>query len=107
MFGYFVAWVLYLASVLGLWWVYRAGIARLLPEQWQPVLPVLLGSILLTPWPIDADTWWPAPAIIAVIFNALSGFGIAALKSLLPILLVTTLTCFVAWFISRKSSINR
>jgi hypothetical protein len=32
MLGYVVAWVVYVASALAIWWVYQRGIARLLPE---------------------------------------------------------------------------
>lgn len=103
MFGYFVAWIVYLASAFAMLWVYQRGIAQLLPERIRPVLAVLVMCILLTPWPIDQETWLPAPAIVATMFNVLSGFGIAAVKSAVPILLVSTIACFVAWLKTRKS----
>ncbi|HMY00097.1 MAG TPA: hypothetical protein PKL69_02895 [Agitococcus sp.] len=103
MLGYVVAWVVYVASALAIWWVYQRGIARLLPETIRSVVAVLMMCVLLTPWPIDQETWLLAPAIIATIFNVFSGFGIAALKSLSPILLVSTIACFVAWLKTRKS----
>lgn len=102
MLGYVVAWVVYLASALAMLWVYQRGIARLLPENIRPVLAVLMLCVLLTPWPIDQETWLLAPAIIATMFNVLSGFGIAALKSLSAILLVSTIACFIAWLKTRK-----
>jgi len=103
MFGYFVAWLVYVASAFAMLWVYQRGIARLLPEAIRSVLAVLMMCVLLTPWPIDQETWLPAPAIVATMFNVLSGFGIAALKSLTPILLVSTIACLIAWFKTRKS----
>jgi hypothetical protein len=64
---------------------------------------VLAASILLTPWPIDSQTWLPAPAIIATLFNVLSGYTIEALKSLLPILFVgNSIASFVMWFKQRR-----
>jgi preprotein translocase subunit YajC len=44
----------------------------------------------------------PAPAIIATLFNVLSGYTMEALKSVLPILLVITIASFVMWFKQRR-----
>lgn len=104
MFGYLVAWLIYLGAVFGLLVVYKAKLAQYLPEAFRPVLLVLLACIFLTPWPIDSDTWTPAPAIIATLFHVMSGFGVTALKSLFPILAVSTIACFSAWWLNRKSS---
>ncbi|MCC6374730.1 MAG: hypothetical protein IT465_07965, partial [Moraxellaceae bacterium] len=59
-------------------------------------------SILLTPWPIDSQTWLPAPAIIATLFNVLSGEVMDGLKTLLPILFVVMVSSFVMWFKQRR-----
>jgi len=104
MFAYLFAWLIYIAASLGLLWVYKKGIAHYLPQAIQPILLVLAACILLTPWPIDSTTWVPAPAIVATMFHAMSGFGVTALKSLFPILAVSTIACFAAWFINRKQS---
>ncbi len=104
MFGYLVAWIVYLVAVFGLLVIYKAKFAQYLPESLRPVLLVLMASILLTPWPIDSDTWTPAPAIIATLFHVMSGFGMTALKSLFPVLAVSTIACFSAWVLNRKST---
>ena len=105
MVGYLVAWLVYLAAAFGLLWVYKKGFAHYFPQSVQPILLVLFACIMLTPWPIESNSWVPAPAIVATMFHALSGFGVTALKSLFPILAVSTIACFVAWFISRKQPI--
>ncbi len=105
MFSYLFAWLIYIAASLGLLWVYKKGIAHYFPEPVRPILLVLAACVLLTPWPIDSTTWMPAPAIVATMFHALSGFGVTALKSLFPILVVSTIACFVAWMRSRKQQI--
>jgi|GEM_PF-2419758 len=104
MIGYLVSWLIYVASVLALLAVYYYNLARFLPEAWRPVVLVLSASILLTPWPIDNQTWLPAPAIIATLFNVLSGYTIEAFKSLLPILFVMTVSSLVLWFKQRRYS---
>ena len=96
MIGYLVSWLIYVASVLALLAVYYYNLARFLPEAWRPVV--------LTPWPIDNQTWLPAPAIIATLFNVLSGYTVEAFKSLLPILFVVTVSSFVMWFKQRRYS---
>lgn len=103
MIGYLMSWLIYVASVLALLWVYHASLAKFLPKPWQPVVLVLTACVLLTPWPIDNQTWLPAPAIIATLFNIMSGAGMEAIKSVLPIFLVTTIACFVMWFKSRQA----
>ena len=105
MVGYLVAWLVYLAAAFGLLWVYKKGFAHYFPQSVQPILLVLFACIMLTPWPIDSTTWVPAPAIVATMFHALSGFGVTALKSLFPILAVSTIACFVSWFMTRKQPI--
>lgn len=105
MFGYLVAWIIYLAAVVGLLKIYSRSLALYLPESVRPVIAVLCASIMLTPWPIDSDTWTPAPAIIAVLFHLLSGFAVTALKSLFPVLVVSTVACLCCWWISRKKSV--
>ena len=102
MIGYLVSWLVYLASVFALLAVYYYSLARLLPEPWRPVVLVLSASILLTPWPMDNQTWLLAPAIIATLFNVLSGYTIEAFKSVLPILLVITIASLVMWFKQRR-----
>ena len=95
MVGYLVAWLVYLAAAFGLLWVYKKGFAHYFPQSVQPILLVLFACIMLTPWPIESNSWVPAPAIVATMFHALSGFGVTALKSLFPILAVSTL--LVLW----------
>ncbi|HQV79988.1 MAG: hypothetical protein IPI79_11195 [Moraxellaceae bacterium] len=102
MIGYVVSWLIYLASVFALLAVYYYSLARFLPESWRPVVLMLAASILLTPWPIDSQTWLPAPAIIATLFNVLSGEVMDGLKTLLPILFVVMVSSFVMWFKQRR-----
>ena len=45
----------------------------------------------------------PAPAIIATVFNLMEADGLGVLKSLFPLLLLSTLVCSVAWWKSRKA----
>jgi len=103
-FSYLVAWIIYIAAVVGLLKLYNRSLASYLPEDLRPVIWVLFASIMLTPWPIDSDTLTPAPAIVASLFHLLSGFGVTALKSLFPVLIVSTIACSSAWWISRKHS---
>ena len=103
MLSYLIAWVVYVVAVIGLLKLYHRSLALSLPEDWRPIIWVLFAAIMLTPWPIDSDTWTPAPAIVATAFHLLSGFGIAALKSLFPVLVVATVACTSAWLVSRKS----
>ena len=44
-----------------------------------------------------------APAIIATVFNLMEADGLGVLKSLFPLLLLSTLVCSVAWWKSRKA----
>ncbi|WP_107866330.1 hypothetical protein [Agitococcus lubricus] len=104
MFSYLIAWIVYIVSVYALFKLYHRSLATYLPESVRPVLGLLFLTMMLTPWPIDSETWILAPAIVASLFHLLSGFTVAALKSLFPILVVSSLSCFVAWWMSRKRS---
>jgi hypothetical protein len=104
-FSYLVAWIIYIAAVVGLLKLYNRSLALYLPEEIRPVILVLFASVMLTPWPIDSDTWTPAPAIISALFHLLSGFGVVALKSLFPVLVVSTVACLAAWWISRRKPV--
>lgn len=105
MLSYLVAWVIYLTAVFALVAIYKAKFAQYLPEAVRPIIHILLLCVLLTPWPIDSETWMPAPAIIATLFHAMSGFWITALKSVFPILTVATIACFRAWWLNRQSTV--
>ncbi len=103
MIGYLMAWPLYLGVAFLLFRLYRRQFMPLLPEGWRAVSAGLLAVVLFTPWPIDGDTWFPAPAIIAVLFNLMERDGLGLLKSLFPLLLLSTVVCSVAWFKSRRA----
>ena len=60
MVGYLVAWLVYLAAAFGLLWVYKKGFAHYFPQSVQPILLVLFACIMLTPWPIESNSWVPA-----------------------------------------------
>jgi hypothetical protein len=103
MIGYLIAWVMYLGTAWLLMNICRRHYIPRLPEHWQPVARGLIPVLLLTPWPIDGDTWALAPALIAVIFNLMEADRVGLLKSLFPLLLLSTLVCSVAWWKSRKA----
>lgn len=103
MIGYLIAWPVYLLAALMLFRIYRGQFMRFLPRGWQPVSLGLLAVVLFTPWPIDGDTWFPAPAIIAVMFNLMEKDGLGLLKSLLPLLFLSTVVCSVAWWKARRA----
>ena len=102
MIDYVVSWLVFLASVFALLAFYYYSLARFFPESWRLIVLMLAASILLTPWPIDSQTWLPAPAIIATLFNVLSGEVMDGLKTLLPILFVVMVSSFVMWFKQRR-----
>ncbi|HQV21846.1 MAG TPA: hypothetical protein PLJ88_01995 [Agitococcus sp.] len=101
MIGYLIAWPIYVLSVLAMLYLYHVNLAKYLPQAWRPILLVLAACVLLTPWPIDNQVWLPAPAIIATLFHVMSGAALEAIKSLLPIFLVTTIACLAMWFKQR------
>jgi len=103
MFGYLIAWIVYLATAVVLLRVFRRHFMPMLPPGWRPVAAGLLAVVLFTPWPIDGDTWLPAPAMIAVVFNLMERDVLGVLKSLFPLLLLSTLVCSVAWWKSRRA----
>jgi hypothetical protein len=103
MIGYLMAWIIYLLASVFLLKVYRRSFVFWLPAPWRSVSVLLLAVMLLTPWPIDGDTWLPAPAIIATVFNLMEADGLGVFKSLFPLLLLSTLVCSVAWWKSRKA----
>ena len=102
MIGYFLSWAIYLVAAWLLFRLYQRSLQHFLPSEWRPVIQALLAIILFTPWPIDGNTWAPAPAIIAVLFNMLEKDWIGVLKSLLPLLLLSTVTCSIGWWRNRR-----
>ncbi|RZU46927.1 hypothetical protein EV700_1313 [Fluviicoccus keumensis] len=103
MIGYLVAWVVYLTAAIALLVVYKRSFIRMLPSGWRPVSFYLLAVLLLTPWPIDADNWFPSPAVMAVLFNVMERDSVGVMKSVFPLLFLSTLVCSVAWWKSRKA----
>ena len=102
MIAYLVCWVIYAGAADLLFMLYRRALQRYLPEDIRPVVQALLGVFLFTPWPIDADTWGFAPAIIAVLFNVLEKDWPGVMKSLLPLLALTTAVAGVGWWRNRR-----
>lgn len=106
MLTYLVSWLVYGVSVLLALCLYHTSLARFLPQAWRPVLLVIAACVMLTPWPIDNQSWLPAPAIVATVFNLMSGLVLEAVKSLLPIFLLITIACMVMWFKHRHQENN-
>lgn len=97
--AYWLSWVVYLAAAAGLVGFSYWYIENMLPRTWALLLRVLLIVVLLTPWFVNGSTGYQiAPAVIAVWFNILAHSGLEALKALLPILFVGTVSVGVLMF---------
>lgn len=100
---YLIVWALYLLSAAGLtlaWWRLTAGVGWI---QLRQVLRVLVLMLLFTPWTLEGQPQFWAPAFIVASLDALGNGIDAASRAGIPLLaaeLVGLIVSFSYYFAS-------